>query len=138
MKQIRHRIVEEARSYINVPFVHAGRNRMGIDCVGLLIMVGHALDLFDWDDVDYGTMVDHVRLRHDIDMFCHVTTTEQMIGDIVLFNILGFPTHVGIITQTEPEPLFVHAYYTAGKVIEERLDNPWVDRIEERFFWKSA
>jgi cell wall-associated NlpC family hydrolase len=33
----RQAIIEAARSYVGVRFMHSGRNRAGLDCVGLLI-----------------------------------------------------------------------------------------------------
>ncbi len=46
-----------ARRYLEVPFVHASRNEWGVDCVGLLLCAAHALQLTDYDNVNYNRIV---------------------------------------------------------------------------------
>ena len=42
-------IVDQARGYLGTPFLHQGRTRHGLDCVGLVIRVAHDLGLSDYD-----------------------------------------------------------------------------------------
>jgi len=45
--------VEAARSYLGVPFRHLGRNRNGLDCVGLVLCAAHDVGLLG--GIDYTT-----------------------------------------------------------------------------------
>lgn len=38
-------IITAARAQLGTPFRHQGRSAQGVDCVGLLICIGRALDL---------------------------------------------------------------------------------------------
>ena len=52
------RVIDEARGWVGVPFRHQGRDYSGIDCVGLPIVVGQSLGLFDQrlDIANYGRL----------------------------------------------------------------------------------
>lgn len=134
-------VVMAARKYLGVPFVHAGRNMNGIDCVGLLIKTGQDVGMFEWDDVDYGPAVDPDRLVREVEMFCSPVDGPIGKADVLLFNILGYPQHVGIVTEAgsvDCPASFIHAYQTVGKVVEHELDCSWLDRIARRYFWDES
>ena len=46
-------IVAAARSWLGVPWRHQGRARQGIDCAGLVVLVGRGLGLTDYDTAAY-------------------------------------------------------------------------------------
>src|SRR5262245_42725184 len=90
--------VEAARAYIGVPYVHAGRTRFGVDCVGLLLCAAHDAGITQWDMVNYSSVVNCERLARDIERFCEVMPDGIALrpGDVLLFSILNRPQHTGI------------------------------------------
>jgi hypothetical protein len=47
-------IIAAARSWLGVPWGHQGRTRQGVDCAGLVVLVGRGLGLADYDTTAYG------------------------------------------------------------------------------------
>ncbi len=118
------KLLAAARAYIGVPFRHLGRNRAGLDCVGLLLVSaadagipaddpgtydrGHrGRDMLEW----LAARFDRVALPHASD------------GDILVFNSQDthFPCHVGLASTQHLRPAVIHAQVGRGAVLEERL-----------------
>lgn len=116
------RFIEEVRSWIGTPFMHAGRVKgVGADCVGILIESARALGLLgDYQNVNYSTTVDTAYLLAEMCKFCRlVPPRERKPGDILLFSVKGNAQHTGVLVS---ENTFVHAYQSAGKVVESELE----------------
>lgn len=124
-------LVSAARRYLGVPFRHRGRNSLGLDCAGL-IWLAYA---------DLGTVLPDVRIygrephRNGL-----VDAVERALGsaiigdprpgDVLLMRFDRDPHHLGIVGDYIHGGLsLVHAYGTAGKVVEHRLDDLWRGRI---------
>lgn len=132
------RIAAEARGWLGVPFVHAGRSRTGIDCIGLLIVVAHALGLMDYDFRNYARLVNPDVLRAGLEQFCDLAPPGPLLaGDVVVFRILGVAQHVGIVGQGGPEPMLIHTYDSAGRVSEHPLDAFWMRKIVAVYRWRE-
>lgn len=116
-------IVQQARTYLGTPWRHLGRNRAGVDCVGLVTCVGYDLgitdfttDLYRRGDADQEAMITPFR------QFCdHVMPRDLEPGDIVLFSTAR-QGHCGIYAGKT----FIHAYARSRKVVEE-LWSVWRD-----------
>jgi cell wall-associated NlpC family hydrolase len=115
----RQDVIDEARSWIGTRWVHQGRARTGIDCAGLLIMVGTALDIPVEDLLGYRRSPDGVTFRQHI--FKQTTFEPQpRPGSIGLFREAKYPTHTGIFATDDTGRLtLIHAYMPHGAVIEE-------------------
>lgn len=125
-------LITAARSYSGVRFLHAGRSRQGLDCVGLLIVAARDAGLLsDYDHRDYGQVINPDILRAEIERFCLPIAAEQMqAGDVLLFAIAGSAQHVGLCAQAGSSGARVlHAYQSAGKVVEHALDGRWQRRL---------
>lgn len=133
-------IADTARGYIDVPFSVTGRNKHGVDCSGLVACVAEELGLFNCNYQDYGINVDPNIMIGKLDDLLDKGNYPCIfeLGDIILFNIVGEPRHLGIVTCVGDTPLFVHAYYTMGRVVENRLDNHWQRRICAIYKWKGV
>lgn len=115
----RQMIVDEARSFLDVPWVHQGRSRHGIDCAGLLIRTMLQLGLPVEDMQGYRRtpngmeFVEHIRRQT-------VPAPEIKAGSIGIFREVSFPCHTGFFSFDENGNLhLIHAYIGLGKVIEE-------------------
>lgn len=119
-----HDIITEARTWIGTPFHHQGRVKgAGVDCIGLVIGVAHALGLSDFDSTNYGRIPNPLVMGRGLrDNMIKVDTIEP--GCVLWFAFQSAPMHVGIVTDTG----LIHAYSLAGKVIETGLDPQWLER----------
>jgi len=123
-------IVAEARKWIDVPWRHQGRTRLGIDCAGLVILVGNSLDLINYDTTNYQRkthgqdFLNHFRMNMD-----EKSITEVLPGDVMLFRDRQYPCHAAIVGGTPNALTIIHAYARVRKVIEERLNTEeWLQR----------
>ena len=107
----RAEIVTAAKSYEGVRFRHRGRDRIGMDCVGLLVAVCNDLGLPVVDFQNYKRVSDAETFR---DMLLGQTDESSAgalnDGSIVLLRQAFFPCHCGIISITNERcPMIIHA-----------------------------
>lgn len=120
----REAVIEEARKWIGTRWVHQGRSSAGVDCAGLLICVLSDLGLPVEDMQGYRRSPDGLLFREHI--FRQTTPEiEPAFGSIGLFRESRLPTHTGFFGEQDGKLTLIHAYATAGKVIEEVYDHEW-------------
>ena len=116
------RVIAEARSWVGVPFRHQGRDYGGIDCVGLPIVVGQSLGLFDQrlDIANYGRLPTGElveRLRE------HCRPIPMAVpGALVVIAWTKIAAHVAIFTGET----LIHAYESVGRVVEHGYRGRWI------------
>lgn len=121
-------IVAEARSWLETRWVHQGRSPAGVDCAGLVLLVGQALGLKAEDMLGYKRSPDGVLFRkHIFDQ----TKFEPFPapGLIGLFRETRFPTHCGIFAERDGQLTLIHAYMPYGKVVEEPFLHEWPTQL---------
>ena len=128
-------IVEAARKWVGVPFLHQGRTRAGVDCVGLLIVVALDLGLPVEDVKTYGK-VPHPRimgaeLERQMD---RIAVGQLSPGDVVWMAWRKVPHHLAIYTGDG----LIHAFQNAGRVIEHPIDEIWRGRVRGAFRFRTA
>lgn len=123
-------IVAEARGWLGVPWKHQGRTRRGIDCAGLVILVGKALGVVDYDTTNYQRRThSHDFLKHFRKNMKQKPITEAVPGDVILFRDKQFPCHSSIVAEIGGAMTIIHAHALRRKVIEERMDQgQWLER----------
>lgn len=125
-------VINRSREWIDVPFRHQGRSRVGCDCVGLFSCVaediGRPIPIPD----NYTRLPDQKPLIDTMEKyFDRVPKDQKQPGDFVLMrfadNKQRVPNrHVALLT-----PLgIIHAARLYRKVTEHTLDDEWEDRIE--------
>lgn len=129
----RERLVQSARSLLNVKFRHRGRNpAVGLDCAGLVVC---SFKLAGFEPVDkrtYGREPHNDGLREVVEanLGKPIPLNEAQPGDIVLLKFDIHPHHLGILGDHPLGGLsLIHAYAEVGKVVEHRFDRVWVDRV---------
>jgi cell wall-associated NlpC family hydrolase len=128
----RQQIVDESRKWIGTRWIHQGRSRAGVDCVGLVIRVAHALNLSTFDTADYSRQPDPVRMRALLAE--HMTPViHPQLGDVLLMRFEKEPQHVAIVTDIG----IIHAYAQARRVCEHRLDSVWQSRVVGAYQFKG-
>ena len=125
----RELIVATARTYLETPFHHQGRVAgVGVDCVGLVIGVAHALGLSSFDIQGYARQPDPITFRALLRQEMREKPFAQRLpGDVLSFAFIN-EQHLGIITVLEPLTI-VHCWEKAGRCVEHALDIAWVRRI---------
>jgi hypothetical protein len=125
--------------YVGIPYKDNGRDLDGVDCWGLARYVYNkefniSLPSFSFN-YDSG---DRERIQELIAQYregWEEITQEYKTGDLVLFRMMGYESHVGIVTEY---PYFLHAREKADSSVE-RLDNTqWKNRVIGIFRYSSA
>ncbi len=123
-------IVVAARSWLGTRWVHQGRTRRGIDCAGLIVMVGRELEILSYDD-----KVNYQRHTHGQDFMKpfkkHMDQKpipDARPGDVLLFRDHAYPCHSSIVAERRHKPTIIHAYAQERIVTEELLEQgDWLD-----------
>lgn len=119
--------VEAARALVGTPYRHAGRNKHGVDCVGVIILAARQAGLLpaSWDVLPYSTIIDVDMILAGLREWCEpVERTEA--GDILLMRILRRNQHLAVATG---EGSIIHCYTAAGRVVEHPLTEHWRQAI---------
>src|SRR5690606_33732275 len=96
---------------------HQGRSRMGIDCVGLLIVAAADLGITIPDMKGYRRspeprlFLEHIRANSNPE-------TEPLPGNFGIFRDGTQPCHVGIFASKYEQVSLLHAYAGTGIVME--------------------
>jgi len=115
----RTQIVDEARSYIGTRFIHRGRTRQGVDCVGLLYLVFNKYVGLPSDYQNYEQQPKTAFVYRTIREYAdRITQEEAGPGDVALMHFAGYSTHFGILSDKG----IIHADRMAGCVKEQALD----------------
>jgi hypothetical protein len=129
----RTQVIEAARSYKGVPYAQQGRDReTGLDCVGLLIKVGHDTGYTDFDFLAYGSNPDGETMERLLNEHLDKldTVEEALPGDVLSMDFGASPQHCGFITKTTDRGIaywnVVHSIRNHG-VVEGRLFSKYLN-----------
>ena len=133
---------EYAMQYLNVPFLHMGRARSGIDCVGLLVKVAEHLGMDPIDSPYYGREPARNNNSFQLDYYLEANLgppvkRELRVNDVVLMKLRKRfpPSHVGIIAP-HPEGLgLIHTYGEIERVAFHILDDHRKELIVGAYEW---
>lgn len=122
-------IIASARACIGTPFHHQGRAPgVGLDCAGLAIQVCIANGFPFFDVETYGTRPRGGALEAALDgqpCLTRIENSDFAPGDLLLMRFTRDPQHLAIVSGIG----IIHAYESAGAVVEHRLDDDWARRI---------
>ncbi|MEP2530655.1 NlpC/P60 family protein [Shimia sp.] len=134
-------IVDEARSWIDTPYVHqASCKGGGTDCLGLVRGIWRHLYgkepeelpayTRDWSEPQGQEKLWQAALLHLIPK----ALQDQGPGDVLLFRMKAdsVAKHLGIAADVGTFPTFIHAY-SGHSVVESPLSEPWQRRVVARF-----
>ncbi|MFW8566145.1 C40 family peptidase [Orrella sp. 11846] len=118
-------IVAEARKWLGVRWRHAGRNRQGIDCVGLGVVVTQALGICDYDVTAYSKEPNDELMAHFDRVADRIPVRDARPGDILVINFRPYPFHAAFLSEQHGAPHIIHAHAGARQVIEEPYTHDW-------------
>lgn len=138
---VEQQVVLVARAWIGTPYLHqASVGGAGTDCLGLLRGIWREVHgaepepvpayTADWAEPDHREVLLEAAGR----WLRRKNLTAAAVGDVLLFRMRdgSIAKHLGIQSEIDPHPKFVHAYTGYG-VIESSLSLPWQRRIAARF-----
>ncbi len=115
-------VVAEAMSWDGTPFVSGAMIKgAGVDCAHLLVAAFAPVVTVQVPKYppDWFLHSDRERLLEMVRQFC-VTVETPDVGDIATFKFGRATSHAGIIVQTSPTLLMIHAFRpTKGVVVDE-------------------
>lgn len=123
-------VVSAARACLGTPFRHQGRLRgVGLDCAGVGIFAASSLGIPIKDFSGYPRTPFDGMLKKMLDAQESLTQIENNSaepGDVLLMRISTDPQHIAIKSY---DGYMIHAYQNVGKVVEQRIDNDWRNKI---------
>lgn len=125
-------VIFHARQCLRTPFHHQGRQPgIGIDCAGLIIHAFREAGYRVTDDARYSRNPQPGRMREVMERIVYRENewSEWQPADILYFRIVHDPQHLALWTGSS----IIHAYLTAGKVVEQGLDETWKRRLVARY-----
>ena len=126
----RNELVRIARTWLGVPFAHQGRNRAGVDCGGLLIVVGREAGLEIIEPDAYSMSPDPAVIRTSLLAHCDpIQISDAQPGDVYWISFAGEPRHVALASDIG----IIHAWASPKKVVEHRVDEQWRRRIQAAY-----
>lgn len=119
-------VVHEARSWVGVPFRHQGRDRNGVDCVGLPIVVLAAIGAVetDFEIRDYPRMPNDDTLEARLIAHC-TPLTDFVPGCLVAIQWHRTLAHVAIYTERDT---LIHSLQRHKSVVEHGFRGMWRTR----------
>lgn len=125
------RQVEIARSLLNVPWVHQGRDpAIGIDCAGMLLLAFETHDPTTYGRNPHAGLFEQ-RCEHHLGP---PVDDEPRVGDVVLLGSgwRGPGRHVGILADYIYGGLsIIHTDSVVGRVVEHPFDDKWRRRVRK-------
>ena len=127
--------LEKARSYINTPFKHQGRNKNGLDCIGIVVVPLNDIGFFTYENKNYRKYGLGGEIIDVLSKYCYEVEKpfKYMAGDILLFS-KGASQHLAIYTDKNT---IIHAHNFVGKVVEHSLTQDWEINITKVFRYKE-
>lgn len=132
------RIAAAAREWLDVPYHHQGRVRAGLDCVGLLVVVGKACGYFpdNYDFIHYGRnptgLLDAMLDEH----LERIPTPVP--GCVVTIRWWRESHHVAIVGQQPDYWTLIHSHAGHGGVREHRVGRWHARRVTGCWKYRGA
>ena len=129
-----------SNQYITIPFVEHGRERKGCDCWGLARVIYKeqlGIDLptlLDYKDThDSHNIADLYENEHK--EWEEIPLGQEKEFDILVFKILGLPTHIGVVIN---KGMMIHCEYGIGTHITEyNREFQWRKRLAGIYRYKK-
>jgi cell wall-associated NlpC family hydrolase len=123
-------VVREARTWVGVSFRHQGRDRNGVDCIGLPIVVMQALNALppDFEEpANYSRFPYQNNLQERLLKYCTKMPKPEP-GCLISLTWRRTLAHVAILTDTDT---LIHAFERAphNGVIEHAFRGMWKTRF---------
>lgn len=138
----RSEIVKAAKSFLGQKWVHQGRNRTGLDCAGLIVLVGRDCDLLPsgfQDFTNYQRRPDGVKFKQLFDKYAdEIPFIQVQDGDIAIFGEGRYGYHCGILYKENDTLYIIHSYCERGKVVKEPFTDKWRKVLKHTYKYRGV
>lgn len=120
-------LIEQARQWLGVKYVHQGRTRFGADCLGFIAGVLGELDsraALEYLPLDYPKLPQPGFLQQRLHDLSREIALQPGALILVQWPFMDGPSHVAIFTGVN----LIHCTQSEGKVVENGYRGPWVKR----------
>lgn len=125
---MRDQIIATAREYIGVPYLHQGRSALGLDCLGLIVVVAKrtgALPLDYEAPADYPENPSSERLLRELSAECPpVPYKGPRPGDVLVLRLVRTPQHLAFFSGSG----LIHTHPQL-RVVKESAWHDWAGRV---------
>lgn len=119
-------LIEEARTWIGVPFRHQGRSKYGTDCIGLIVCIRNAVEPWAgmYEPSNYSRTSIESLLVDKMNEYGFTPVRKVAPGVVILIKWpkSKTPTHVALCLGET----MIHAYRRTEKVCEVGYREPWL------------
>jgi len=135
-------VVNEARTWVGTPYRHQAKVKgAGVDCVGLCLGVGLALDLlptFDreaWREfAGYGRLPNPTKMEAGLRRFLVPVVGAAQPGDWAWMQWAtregrDLPMHMAMLAYGPSGPSIIHAFADVGACVEHGFTAEWPARV---------
>ena len=134
----REDIVRIAQSYIGVPFKHQGRDKRGIDCIGLLAAIHEDAGFGHINPFPYKYRPGkegHRELAKALSKYARKKPIKRALpADFFQMTLnVKEPLHLALWTGDA----LIHAYSGPGQVVSHRMNDQWLNRIVACYAFKG-
>jgi len=122
--------------YIGIPYKERGRSLDGVDCWGLVCLMYADMD------INVPSYLHEYITSSDIDSVATAINKNKSnwrkveapdVGDVLVFNIMGFPCHVGVYVGQGD---FIHSFRGTAVCVERLNSISWSRRLSEVYRWQ--
>ncbi len=132
-------VISRARSLVDTPYHHQGRRPgVGIDCIGVVVVIAKRRGYFSYDDTNYGRDPFDDRLERGLARFFtpvpFVRNQQPEPGAVLWFvHPKTERNHVAIATYTG----MIHAesLMGRGRVVEQPIGAKWHRNLKGVYLW---
>jgi NlpC/P60 family putative phage cell wall peptidase len=120
-------MIAAARRCLGTPFHHQGRiPKIGLDCIGLIVVALKAAGFDVRDRTDYARRPDGKSLVAALTNHGAEPASNIEPGDILLFRYDNQPQHAALVTEADR---MIHSFAVAGEVVETIIGDYWRRRL---------
>jgi cell wall-associated NlpC family hydrolase len=129
-------LARAARGYLGVPWRHRGRDRNGLDCLGLVVLAARGAGLAVAEPAEpYARGARGPELLEALAAHCaRVPLPDAAEGDVLAFADGAHVAHLGVRTTLHGRPGVLHAHVRRRRVVEEQLIGALADGL--RSAWR--
>ena len=118
------------RKHVDVTYMHQGRTKHGLDCIGALLLTGRELNLTTMEVSNYPRRPNGNMMQDMLDEHCTRKPKDEMkVADILLIHEHGQRCHLALVGTKDNRLTIIHASLKNRKVVENTLDDEWRSRI---------
>ncbi len=112
---------------LNANYVKNGRTYSEVDCYGLCYLFNR--------DVLKKEIPIYASYQNNQELFTKIRLGKEQIGDIISFNIKGFPTHVGVVLS---KGTMFHIIENRKPIVESYNNIKWKKRVDSIWRYESS